>query len=88
MAMAAKCCLQKAALELEWAIGYLRITGQHMSDNSLLIAESKVKRMLVTQSCLILCNPKDYSPPGSSVHGILQARILEWVVIPFSRISS
>ena len=33
------------------------------------------------QSCLILCNPMDYSPPGSSVHGILQARKLEWVVI-------
>ena len=34
---------------------------------------------------LILCNPLDYSLPGSSVHGILQARILEWVVISFSR---
>ena len=31
------------------------------------------------QSCLILCHPVDCSPPGSSVHGILQARILEWV---------
>ena len=31
----------------------------------------------VTQSCQILCNPVDYSPPGSSVHGILQTRILE-----------
>ena len=37
------------------------------------------------QSCLTLCDPKDYSPSGSSVHGILQARMLEWVVIPFSR---
>ena len=43
---------------------------------------------LVTQSCPILCNPTDCSPPGSSVHGILQARILEWVTIPFSRGSS
>ena len=40
---------------------------------------------LVIQSCLTLCNPMDYSPPGSSVHGILQARILEQVVTPFSR---
>ena len=40
---------------------------------------------LVTQSCLTLCGPMDCSPPGSSVHGILQARILEWVAIPFSR---
>ena len=43
---------------------------------------------LVDQSCLILCNPVDCSPPGSSLHGILQARILEWVAIPFSRGSS
>ena len=34
------------------------------------------------------CDPKDYSPPGSSGHGILQARILEWVAISFSRASS
>ena len=34
------------------------------------------------QSCLALCNPMDSSPPGPSVHGILQARILQWVVIP------
>ena len=37
------------------------------------------------QLCLTLCNPINCSPPGSSVHGILQARILEWVVMPFSR---
>ena len=44
---------------------------------------------LVTQSCLTLCNPMDYRvPPGSSVHGILQARILEWVAVPSSRVSS
>ena len=43
---------------------------------------------LVTQSCLTLCDPIDGSPPGSSVHGILQARILEWVATPFSRGSS
>ena len=41
--------------------------------------------VLVAQLCPILCNSVDYSLPGSSVHGILQARILEWVVIPFSR---
>ena len=39
--------------------------------------------MLVIQSCLTLCNPIDCSLPGSSVHEILQARILEWVAIPF-----
>ena len=39
-------------------------------------------------SCLTLCDPMDCSPPGSSVHGILHARILEWVARPFSRGSS
>ena len=40
------------------------------------------------QLCPTLCDPMDCSLPGSSVHGILQARILEWVTIPFSRGSS
>ena len=40
------------------------------------------------QSCPTLCNPIDYNLEGSSVHGIRQARILEWVAIPFSRGSS
>ena len=42
----------------------------------------------VAQSCPTLCDPVDCSLPGSSVHGILQARILEWVTISFSRGSS
>ena len=41
--------------------------------------------VFVTQSCPTLCDPVDCSPSGSSVHGILQAVILEWVAIPFSR---
>ena len=41
--------------------------------------------MLVAQSCPTLDNPMNCSLPGSSVHGILQARILEWVAIPFCR---
>ena len=44
--------------------------------------------VLVTQSCLTLCDPTDCSPPGSSVHGILQARTLEWIAISSSRGSS
>ena len=39
----------------------------------------------VAQSCPTLCNPMDCSPPGSSIHGLLQARILEWVAISFSK---
>ena len=45
-------------------------------------------QVTVAQPCPILCDPVDCSSPGSSVHGILQARILEWVAIPFSRGSS
>ena len=48
---------------------------------------TKVK-VLVAQSCPTLCDPMDCNPPGFSVHGNLQARILEWVAIPFSRGSS
>ena len=40
------------------------------------------------QSCLTLCNPKDHTPSSSSVHGILQARILEWIAVPSSGGSS
>ena len=40
------------------------------------------------QSCPSLCDPRDCGPPGSSVHGILQARILEWAAVPFSMGSS
>ena len=44
--------------------------------------------VLFTQSCPTLCNPMDCSLPGFSVRGILQARLLEWIAIPFSRGSS
>ena len=50
-----------------------------------LIWKNEVK---ISLSCVQLCNPMDCSPPGYSVHEILQARILEWVAIPFSRESS
>ena len=42
----------------------------------------------VAQSCPTLCDPMDYSLPSFSIHGILQARILEWVAMSFSRVSS
>ena len=52
--------------------------------------EGQVKKLInsenkVTQSCLTLCEPINCSLPSSSVHGILQARVLEWVAISFSR---
>ena len=43
---------------------------------------SLYEEVLVTQLCLTLCDPMDCSPPGSCVHGILQARILEWLPFP------
>ena len=48
----------------------------------------KKVKLLVAQLCPTLCDPVNCSPPGFSVHGILQAKILEWVAIPFSRGSS
>ena len=48
----------------------------------------KKVKVLATQSCLTLGDPMDCSPPDSSAHEILQARILEWVAIPFSKGSS
>ena len=49
-----------------------------------------IKYLLFSRSVMsdLFCNPRNYSPPGSSVHGISQARILEWIAISFSRGSS
>ena len=61
-----------------------RITQREMSDRRQIpyyIASCSKSR----QSCLTLCDPVDCSLPGPSVHGISQARILEWVVVPSSR---
>ena len=49
---------------------------------------SQVHVCLGAQARLTLCDPMDFTPPGSSVHGIPQERILEWVAISFSRVSS
>ena len=49
---------------------------------------SEKVKVKVAQSCVSLCDPMDCSRPGFSVHGIFQARILEWVAIPFLRRSS
>ena len=62
-----------------WSMGLQRVRHDGVT--------KKVK-VKVAQPCLTCCSPMDCSLPGSSVHGILQARILEWVVIPFFRESS
>ena len=64
----------------------LRETRRKTSRASVFL--SRVKVSAVTQSCPTLCDPVDCSPPGSSVHGILQVRILEWVAISSSREAS
>ena len=74
-------------------------SGNHMrlgctdSDAKLILHSSGLfiqtnVKVLAIQSCLTLCDSTDCSLPGSSVHGILQARIQEWIAIPFSRGSS
>ena len=64
-----------------------RSRGPGCLDNLVLQGRPKVK-VLVAQLCLTLCDPMNCSLPVSSVHGILQARILEWVSMSFSRGSS
>ena len=71
---------------LPWPHLYLCLGSQGCCPLLGPLSSEKVK-MLVTQLCLTLCNPMNYNPPGSSVHGILQARILEWVAISFSIMS-
>ena len=72
----------------DWTeLNYLLATVyNYMANKSVVI--KRLGSCSVSKSCPILCNPMDCSPPGSSVHGILQARILEWVAISFSRGSS
>ena len=54
----------------------------------MLVPHPERKKILVAQLCPTHCDPRDCSPPSSFVHGILQARILEWIAVPFSRGSS
>ena len=55
-----------------------------MCNLDLLSSSLRKVEVLITQLCLTLCNTMDCSLPGSSVHGILQERILEWVNVPFA----
>ena len=67
-------------LEIKCAINVMHL------DHPKPIVHGKIVSLfcLVARSCLTLCNPVDCSTPGSSVHSILSARILEWVAISFS----
>ena len=63
------------------AVTPIPFSPSNQQSNFYLYAATAAKSL---QSCLTLCDPMDCSPPGSSVPGILQARILEWVAISFS----
>ena len=75
-------CIQKMEICL-----YVYFAKQALRANVLFQRHVRVCAKLL-QSCLALCDPMDHSPPGSSVHGILHARILEWVTMPSSKGSS
>ena len=68
---------------LKFPIPYFSLTSLSIPPlAAIMYAESEVSESEVTQSCPTLGNPMDYSLPGSSLHGILQARVLEWVATP------
>ena len=82
-----------------WRPNWLKTSGNENAAVTLKLVFINVRTLLlqglrhlsccsVAKSCLTLCDPLDCSPPGSSVHGISQARTLEWVAISFSRGSS
>ena len=63
-------------------------TAEDPQEHLAYLSRKKDERKKVAQLCPTLCDPMDCSPPGSSDHGIFQARILEWVAISFARGSS
>ena len=77
-------CSHSFPLEITWRaiISHPRIGKIYVSNK---VEGWNKPLQQVTQLCPTLCNPMDSCPPGSPVHGILQARILEWVAILFSR---
>ena len=66
-------------------VGYLGVLSMFKVGEAMMFRSLYYVVCLVAQSCLTLCDPLDYSPPGSSVHGIFQARILERVTISYSK---
>ena len=78
----------------EWFMGSQKVghdwaTDQHRPKSSFLLYNKNISHIVLSHSVMSdFCNPIDCSLPGSSVHGILQARILEWVAISFSKFHS
>ena len=67
--------------KVKWVLGSITMNKTSGGDGIPVAAAAAAKLL---QSCPTLCDPIDSSPPGSSVPGILQARVLEWVAISFS----
>ena len=76
-------CMVDIILLAQFAKSFANFIGTNWIVTLLPKLIRKWKKVLVAQSCWTLCDPRDGSPPGSSVHGIVQARILKWVTIPF-----
>ena len=83
-------CDRNVAVTKQTNISLLEFNFSEQTDKKkiCIVLEGAKVRCEVAQSCPTLCDPMDYSLPGSSVHGIFQARILEWVAISSSRRSS
>ena len=77
-----------ARLSVSLARPELKVSRKTNLRESRLLPQELLFVRLVAKSCPTLCDPMDRSPPGSSVHGLLQARTLEWVAVSSSRGSS
>ena len=80
--------MDRFSAKSDFSLGHSMSPPGAVAVPSICYSYSFVMRTNSLQSCPTLCNAIDYSPPGSSVHGLLQARILEWVAMPSSRGSS
>ena len=79
------CVLQETVLVYVYSLGLIiKVPCSMHTHICICVCVCVCVCVLVAQSCPTFCDPKDCSPPGCSVHGILQARTLEWVAIYFS----
>ena len=80
--------LPTPVINIWWMTEAKCLLGSNQNDLWLMVTSLEMGKVFFAQSCPTLCHSIVYSPPGSSDHGVLQARTLEWVAISFSRGSS